>query len=258
MINSPILKLPDFSKQFLVEMNVSYGGLGVVLIQENHPLAFLSKAFGVKNMGLSVYEKEFLSIILAFDKLKSYLLHSTFVIRTDQQSLKYLLEHNISTTLQHTYLTKLLGFDYTIEHRKGKENIVADALQRMEPMEGEVYALTTVRPAWVEEIQDSYESDPLVSQTITEKLTTPYNLSLLDYSTGLVRYKERLYVGVGRRLRLMIMEYMHNSVEGGHSGIKVTFHRIYDVNNRTHLPICILYLTFITPDMANGWEWLTN
>lgn len=91
-------------------------------MQEHHPLAFFSKALGTKTMGLSIYEKEFLAIIIEVDKWRSYLLHAPFIIRMDQKSLKYLLEQMLSPPLQHRYLTKLLGFDYTIKYKKGVDN----------------------------------------------------------------------------------------------------------------------------------------
>lgn len=68
MVNTPVLELPDFSKLFVLETDASYGGIGAVLMQDKHPLAYLSKALGPKSMGLSIYEKEFLAIILAVQK----------------------------------------------------------------------------------------------------------------------------------------------------------------------------------------------
>lgn len=175
---APLLQLPDFSKPFMVETDASYAGLGDVLFQEGHPLAYISKALGVKNLGLSIYEKEFKAILSAVEKWRSYLLHGPFIIKTDQQSLKYLLEQKVSTPLQHKYLTKLLGFDYCIEYRKGKENLAADALSRREDIASGCATLTLLKPAWVEELQNNYEGDLRVPQVMTESLSYFYNLSL--------------------------------------------------------------------------------
>lgn len=90
---APVLKLPDFGRVFAVEIDASYKGLGAVLMQDQHPIAYLSKALGIKNLGLSIYKKEFLAILMAVNKWRSYLLHAPFIIRTDQRSMKYLLEH---------------------------------------------------------------------------------------------------------------------------------------------------------------------
>jgi hypothetical protein len=50
------------------------------------------------------------------------------VIRTDQQSLKYMMQQRLTEGIQHKLLMKLLEFNYTIEYKKGAQNAVADAL----------------------------------------------------------------------------------------------------------------------------------
>lgn len=42
-------------------------------MQQGHLVAYLSKALGVKNSKLSIYEKEFLAVMLAIDKWRQYL-----------------------------------------------------------------------------------------------------------------------------------------------------------------------------------------
>lgn len=69
----------------------------------------------------------------------------------------------------------------------------------------------------------------MVSQIITEKLSCPYNLSLYDYVRGMNKYKGKLYLGPAHEMRKTIMEYMHASATGGHSGREMTFHRIHSI-----------------------------
>jgi hypothetical protein len=64
---APVLGLSDFTKQFTIETDASGAGVGAVLLQNSHPLAYVSKPLGVKNMGLSAYEMEYLAILLAVD-----------------------------------------------------------------------------------------------------------------------------------------------------------------------------------------------
>jgi len=128
MINPPVLALPDMSKPFIIDTDASGLGIGAVLMQEGHPIAFISKALGPRQQGLSTYEREMLAILQAVTKWKQYLWGRTFKIRTDHVSLKYLLDQKLSSPSQHLWLSKLLGFDYEIEFRKGRENVAAVSL----------------------------------------------------------------------------------------------------------------------------------
>ncbi|KAL3513282.1 hypothetical protein ACH5RR_025999 [Cinchona calisaya] len=96
MSTTPVLALPDFSQPFILETDVSQKAMGTVLMQQGRPIAFLSQALGPKNQGFSIYEKELLSFITAVSMWRHYLLGSHFIIKTDQQSLKYLIEQKIT------------------------------------------------------------------------------------------------------------------------------------------------------------------
>ena len=82
-----VLALPDFSKEFQLQTDASDNGVGAVLLQGGHPLAFVSKALGPRTRGLSTYEKEFLAILMAVEQWRSYLQHAEFTIFTDQRRL---------------------------------------------------------------------------------------------------------------------------------------------------------------------------
>ena len=54
LITAPILALPDFSCQFTIETDACNSEIGAILSQRGHPLAYVSRALGPRNMGLSV------------------------------------------------------------------------------------------------------------------------------------------------------------------------------------------------------------
>jgi hypothetical protein len=130
LCETSILALPDFTKPFVLETDACDTGIGAVLSQEGRPLTFMSKALGVKHLGLSIYEKEYLAILMVVDKWRHYLEQDQFIIQTDHESLTYLLDQKIHTPIQKKGLTKLLGLNYRIRYKKGKENKAADALSR--------------------------------------------------------------------------------------------------------------------------------
>ena len=117
MVTAPVLALPDFTKSFIVETDASGEGIGAVLMQDSHPIAYFNKALSPKHQTMSIYEKEFMVVVLAVEKWRPYLLGRHFVLKTDHFSLKYLLEQKITTAFQGKWLSKLMGFDYEICYR---------------------------------------------------------------------------------------------------------------------------------------------
>ena len=120
LTTAPVLALPDLSKPFILEKDASDCGIGAGLMQEQHPIAFLSKALGPKLQTLSTYEKECLAVILAVDKWRSYLQHAPFTLATDHRSLTHLQDQKISSPMHKKALLKLLGLRYNILYKKGQ------------------------------------------------------------------------------------------------------------------------------------------
>lgn len=111
MSTTPVLTLPDFAKPFVIETDACEVGMGAVLMQDKRPIAYFSKALSGRNLNLSTYEKELLALVTAVGKWRHYLEGNHFIIKTDHQSFKFLLEQRITTPPQQKWLSKLLGLD---------------------------------------------------------------------------------------------------------------------------------------------------
>jgi hypothetical protein len=68
-----VLAIPDFKQQFIVKTDACDTGVGAVLMQQDHPIAYLKKSLGPVHRRLSIYGKEFLALILAVEKWRQYL-----------------------------------------------------------------------------------------------------------------------------------------------------------------------------------------
>ena len=74
-------------------------------------------------------------------------------MRTYQKSLKHLWKQKIATIAQEKWLVKLMGYNFTIDYKKGKDNVVADALSRGEE-DGEINAISALVPHWLKSIRE--------------------------------------------------------------------------------------------------------
>jgi hypothetical protein len=95
MVSTPVLAFSDFSKEFIVETDACDIGIGAVLTQEGHPIDYFSKGLSIANQRLSTYEKEFLVVLMAVDKRRSYLHRNSFIIKIDHQSLCHLQDQTV-------------------------------------------------------------------------------------------------------------------------------------------------------------------
>nr|GEZ57332.1 RNA-directed DNA polymerase, eukaryota, reverse transcriptase zinc-binding domain protein [Tanacetum cinerariifolium] len=221
LTSAPVLALPDFSKQFVIETDASGYGLGAVLMQERHPISYLSKALLPKQQTLSVYEKKLLAILMTVKQWHYYLITRPFIIRTDQNSLRHLLAQKVTTPLQHKWLAKLLGYDYTIEYKKGRENVAADALSRVQGVMLFTMAISQIQPLLLEKVIASQEGD-IQLQAIKEQIKKGVHLQKITWNGKWLSRKNRMIIGGDALLRAEIIILCHESPLGGHSGVNAT------------------------------------
>jgi hypothetical protein len=108
-----------------------------------------------------------LAVVKAVRKWRPYLLRRLFVIKTDHRSLKYLLEQRLTTPSQARWLPKIMGFDYTIKYRKGKQNQGADALSRVAAFQ--FHALSLPIADWWKTLQQEILEQPYYNTLLTNQ-----------------------------------------------------------------------------------------
>ena len=127
LITAPVLALPNFSLPFVLETDASGKGIGAVLMQQGRPLAYYSSSFCPRNAALSTYEKEALAILEALKRWRHYLIGHELIIKTDQQSLKFITDQKITAGVQHKLMMKLLDFKFQIQNKTGISHKEVDA-----------------------------------------------------------------------------------------------------------------------------------
>jgi len=85
----------------------------------------------LRHLRLLIYKAKYMAILMAVERWRHYLEHNQFIIKTDHERLKFLLEQKIHTPIQKKGLTMLIGLRYQIHYKKGKENVKTDKLSRI-------------------------------------------------------------------------------------------------------------------------------
>ena len=141
LTQAPILKFPDFNKEFILHTDASNAGVGAVLMQKYddklHPIAFISKTLNQAQRNYCATKKEALALVYALEHFRQLIL--TFKVRVFTDHLPLLGALKKPTRDECLQRWALLIQEYNIElnYLKGSENMFADVLSRLSSGEAE-------------------------------------------------------------------------------------------------------------------------
>jgi hypothetical protein len=131
---APILAHPKEGGPYRLSCDASDVAIGGFLEREIddlwYPVAYLSRVMSNAEKNYPVHERECLAIYWCLRKLRHLLLGCSFQLFTDNSALVYILSQVNPTGRLARWISGFLEFDFVLQHRKGKENPVADFLSR--------------------------------------------------------------------------------------------------------------------------------
>lgn len=132
LTSKPVLKYYDVNKPVVLSVDASQDGLGSVLLQENLPVAYASRALTQTERNYAQIEKEALAISFACNRFRKYIAGKEVEVESDHKPLEAIFKKPLSECpirLQRVRM-KLQAFDINVKYKPGKELLLADALSR--------------------------------------------------------------------------------------------------------------------------------
>jgi len=238
---APVLKFPNFQKQFMVRCDSSDVALGAVLCQEFedglHPISYASRKLSDTERRYPILEREALGIMFALEKFQDYLLGTHFVLQVDNEALMWMISHPKQLGKIGRWVLKLSRYDFEVQHIKGTLNSVADALSRLYNTESKMPEEPSLQPMLnaLHEVPESFLTLKQHQQTDAE---TQLILQRLNRGEDVKGYVERdgvLMKSVGKHnlkrivvppsVRNMLLYYFHD-LDAQHPGITKTYRAI--------------------------------
>ncbi|PIK35492.1 hypothetical protein BSL78_27683 [Apostichopus japonicus] len=173
---APVLHYYDVNKPVIISVDNSSRGVGAVVLQDNHPIAFASKAFTESQQRYAQIEKELTAIVFGCQKFHQYVFGRDFDVETDHKPLEPILKKPLAQApprLQRMLL-KLQKYAMNMKYKKGSELFVADALSRnfQDHSENDIddsieisvcmVDMLPMSEERVKEFQDKTKADPLM------------------------------------------------------------------------------------------------
>ena len=216
LTHAPLLQLPDFNKTFELECDASGIGMGGVLLQEGKPVAYFSEKLSGPMLNYSTYDKELYALVRTLETWQHYLWPKEFVIHSDHESLKHIRSQGKLNRRHAKWVEFIESFPYVIKHKKGKENVIADALSRrytlLTQLDYKIFGLETIKEQYVHD-------DDFKDVLLQCKDGKAWNKFVVN--DGFVFRANKLCIPASS-VRLLLLQEAHGGGLMGHFGAKKT------------------------------------
>ena len=204
-MSTPVLAYPDPNREYLLEMNALRLGLGAMLSQrqsdgKKHPVAFGSRALYGAEANYHSTKLEFLAMKWSIKHFQIYLLGCHFKVHINNNPLTYFFTSPNMDAMKQRWINELAKHDFSLEYQKGKNNTVANALNRIKEewlSDGEAHKLLKFVPV--------IPGDETVIKIFKEEECDQKLESPAPYTMSLAATKavfDNLTSGAGRRVEL--------------------------------------------------------
>jgi ribonuclease HI len=165
LMSALVLIMPDVQKSFDIYCDASRQGLGCVLMQEGHVIAYVSRQLRKHELNYPTHDLELAAVVHALKIWRHYIMGTKCQVYTDHKSLKYIFTQKDLNLRQRRWLELIKDYDLEIHYHPGKANLVADALSQKEHVHA---AIVTQLP---EELAEDFEKLNLGIVAHTEGIT---------------------------------------------------------------------------------------
>ncbi|CAM8877881.1 unnamed protein product [Rhodiola kirilowii] len=222
LTESPVLVLPDFNKTFEIECDASGIGIGGVLMQESKPIAYFSEKLSGAKLNYSVYDKELYALVRVLETWQHYLWIKEFVIHSDHEAFKH-LKGQAKLNRRHAQWVEFIEtFPYVVRYKKGKENVVADALSRRHVLLNQL----EIKVLGLESLKALYVADPYFSEPY-ERCQDGKGWDKYHMHDGFLFRANKLCV-LDCSVRLLLLQESHAGGLMGHFGQEKTYEMLAD------------------------------
>ena len=129
---APILRYYNPKKPVVLQKDACTKGLGAVLLQDRHPVYFVSKSLTTAQQNYVAIELDTLAVSWAVQKFHHHLYGRPFLLQTDQKPLQAILSKLLVEATPHIQCLLLLTipYDMTVKYIKGETNLITNCLSR--------------------------------------------------------------------------------------------------------------------------------